>query len=145
MNAEIERLIAEEDAGWVAFSAMLHRIPPERLEEPGVTGEGWSAKDVMFHVGAWLAEASRQLERIREGTYVEPGTSTQVLNDEWFALSRTLDAVTVRVELEASRVMARGSLGSLGAPTPLAVGWFEESGALHYAEHLPSLGRWLGT
>jgi hypothetical protein len=28
--------------------------------------------------------------------------------------------------------------------TPLAREWFEESGSLHYAEHIGSLGRWLG-
>lgn len=143
MNAEIERLIVEEDEGWLAFHEVLRRVPASRVEEPKVTPEGWSAKDVMFHVGAWLAEASRQLERILEGTYVEPRVTTQQLNDEWFALSRTLDPVTVRAELEASRVMARGSLGALEAVTPVAREWFEESGALHYAEHLPSLGRWL--
>ena len=104
MNAEIERMIEEEDEGWLAFHALLHRVPPSRIEEPRVTPEGWSAKDVMFHVGAWLAEASRQLERIREGTYEPPAASTQTLNDEWFALSRTLDPATVWAELEASRV-----------------------------------------
>ncbi len=144
MNAEIERMIVEEDEGWLAFHALLHRVPPSRIEEPRVTPEGWSPKDVMFHVGAWLAEASRQLERIREGTYEPPAAPTQTLNDEWFALSRTLDPATVWAELEASRVMARGSLGALDTVTPLAREWFEESGALHYAEHIGSLGRWLG-
>jgi hypothetical protein len=144
MNPEIERLIVEEDEGWLAFHASVQRIPASRIDEPKVTSEGWSPKDVMFHVGAWLAEASRQLERIREGTYEEPLATTQQQNDEWFALSRTLDPGTVRTELEASRVMARGSLGTLESVTPLAREWFEESGALHYAEHLTSLDRWLG-
>jgi hypothetical protein len=97
----------------------------------------------MFHVGAWLAEAARQLERIREGTYAEPTETTQSLNDAWFALSRQLDRGIVRAELEAARVIARGSLGTLPEVTPLAREWFEESGVQHYAEHVPGLERWL--
>ena len=66
MTPEIERLIVEEDRAWSTLHAIFERVPPARFEEPHVTPGGWSAKDVMFHVGAWLAEASRQLERIRE-------------------------------------------------------------------------------
>jgi len=143
MTPEIERLIVEEDRAWSSLHALFERVPPSRFEDPQVTSGGWSAKDVMFHVGAWLAEASRQLERIREGTYEEPRVTSQELNDEWFALSRTLDPVTVRAELEAGRVMARETLGTLGEVTPLVREWFEESGVLHYAEHAVSLERWL--
>ena len=143
MTPEIERMIVEEDAAWLGLHAVLARVPSERLEEQAVTPDGWSAKDVMFHLAAWLAEASRQLVRIREGTYAEPLEATQALNDRWFAMSRTLDTPTVRVGLEAARVMARGSLGSLREMGPLAREWFEESGALHYAEHVRDLERWL--
>ena len=37
--------------------------------EPSATPDGWSPKDVMFHVGAWLAECAKVLEQIREGTF----------------------------------------------------------------------------
>ena len=143
MTPEIERLIVEEDRAWSTLHAIFERVPPARFEEPHVTPGGWSAKDVMFHVGAWLAEASRQLERIREGTYEPPRATSQELNEEWFELSRTLDIVTVRAELEAGRVMARETLGTLPEVTPLVREWFEESGVLHYTEHAASLERWL--
>jgi hypothetical protein len=113
------------------------------LEEPSVTDEGWSAKDVMFHVGAWLAEAARQLERIREGTYAVDDTTVDERTRAWFALSRTLDIPTVRAELESSRLMAHDALAALPEVTPEAREWFEESAQLHYAEHLSDLVRWL--
>ena|SRR5437773_2100490 len=138
------RLLREEEEGWERLNAVLGRIPEDRLDEPGVTDEDWSPKDVMFHVGAWLAEAARQLERIREGTYVVEDDTIEDRNQAWFALSKTLDVPTVRAELETSRVMAREAMTALTGLTPEAREWFEESAGLHYAEHVPDLVRWLG-
>ena len=137
------RLLQDEEEGWRMLHDVLGRIPKDRLDEPSVTDDGWSAKDVMFHVGAWLAEAARQLERIREGTYVDEGVSVEDRNRAWFALSRTLDLPTVRAELESSRIMARDALYALPELTAEAREWFEESAGLHYAEHVPGLVRWL--
>jgi hypothetical protein len=108
-----------------------------------VTPEGWSPKDVMFHIGAWLAEAARQLDRIREGTYRQQEYTVEELNRAWFALSRTLDVPTARAELESARVIAREALGALPTVTTDARGWFEESAWLHYDEHVVDLERWL--
>ena len=143
MIAEAARLISEEERGWAELRAVLGRIPKARLEEPSVTDTGWSPKDVMFHVGAWLALAARQLDRIREGTYAVDGISPDERNRDWFELSRTLDVPTVRAELESSRLIAHDALAALSAVTPEAREWFEESAPLHYAEHLPGLVRWL--
>jgi hypothetical protein len=138
-----ERLLREEDDGWTSLHGVLGSIPKERLEEGGVTDDGWSPKDVMFHVGAWLAEAARQLERMRVGTYVVEGDSVEDRNRAWFELSRTLDVPTARAELESSRVIAREALAALPELSPEAREWFEESAGLHYAEHVPDLVRWL--
>ena len=143
MIGEAARLISEEERGWAEFRVVLGRIPKARLEEPSVTDDGWSPKDVMFHVGAWLALAARQLDRIREGTYAIDGITPDERNREWLALSRTLDVPTVRAELESSRLIAHDALAALPAVTPEAREWFEESAPLHYAEHLPVLVRWL--
>ena len=137
------RLLRDEQEGWERLHAVLGRIPRERLDEAGVTDDGWSPKDVMFHIGAWLAEAARQLERIHEGTYVVEDDTVEERNEAWFALSKTLDISTVRAELESSRVMAREALSVLAEITPEARGWFEESAGLHYAEPVPDLVRWL--
>jgi len=143
MTEDGDRLLQEEDEGWRLLHDVLGRIPKGRLDEPGVTPDGWSAKDVMFHVGAWLAEAARQLERIREGTYRAEDDDVEDRNQAWFALSQTLELSTVRAELESSRVMAREALTALPELTADAREWFEESAGLHYAEHVPDLVRWL--
>jgi hypothetical protein len=143
-----ERLLLEEDEGWRALHATLHRIPAERMEEPSVTPEGWSPKDVAFHVAAWLAEAAAYLRRMAAGTFdpSEDPTREQIerMNAEWLAASRGMDVATVRAELESARVEMRLAWGDLPEITPDAWSWFDESGARHYADHAHDLRRWLG-
>jgi hypothetical protein len=141
---DLRRLLAEEDAGWRDLRAAFAAVPDKRFEEPGVTPEGWSPKDTMFHVGAWLAECASVLERIEAGASGgDDDESTDEKNASWFAMSRQLDVRTVRAELEAARVSARLRFGSLTRITPEAWSWFQESGPLHYAEHAADLRDWL--
>ncbi len=139
---DVEGLLAAEDAGWLDLCAAFDRLTPEQLEHPGITPDGWSAKDVMFHVACWIAECGLQLERIRMGTFEHLDESVDAMNRRWFELSRTMDAATVRTEFIASRTRMIAEFGTLIQATPDAIEWFEESGALHYAEHLEDLRSW---
>ena len=144
--SDVGRLLDDEDRGWQELHATLARIPRERFEEPTVTPEGWSPKDVMFHIAGWLADCETVLEQIRGSTF-DPATHTEdveATNRAWFELSRTLDPRTVHVEMEASRQRARLCFGTLPQVTPEAWEWFEESGPLHYAKHVNDLEAWLG-
>jgi hypothetical protein len=143
-----QRILIQEDEGWRAFHEALRSIPPERMQEPTVTPEGWSPKDVTFHVAAWLAEACSNLQRMRAGTFdpADDPTREQIhrMNAGWFEASRTMDVPTVRAELEAARACMRLAWGELPAVTSDAWSWFDESGPRHYAEHVRDLRRWLG-
>ncbi|MCI4355347.1 MAG: maleylpyruvate isomerase N-terminal domain-containing protein, partial [Thermoplasmata archaeon] len=128
-------------SGWLRLHALFAAIPQERYEEPSLTPEGWSAKDVMFHVGAWLAECAQVLERIRGGTFdpVEPEPSTEERNRIWFEISRRMEPNDVRAVFEGARHKTRGCFARLPSMTPDAWAWFEESGPLHYASHASDL------
>jgi hypothetical protein len=146
MDAEAERLAAEEDAAWAELHALFDAIPSDRFEEPKLTSEGWSPKDAMFHIAAWCAEAANQLERMRMGTYVDPLIDTETQNREWFAISKDLDVRTVTAEVHAARTKMRQEWCQLceqTPPTPEAVEWFEESGHIHYRGHRRELLTWL--
>jgi hypothetical protein len=140
---DVDRLLADEDAGWRALHQAFDAIPRERLDEPGVTPDGWTAKDVMFHVGAWCAECGNQLERIRLGTYLTHDWETDRKNREWFETSRRLDIPTVQAEITAAHARMLQEWAALGEITPPAWEWLEESGPLHYAEHLRDIHAWL--
>ena len=62
-------LMAAEDAGWDELHALMDSLTPQETEQPGYYPEGWSAKDLLAHIGSWLAEAGVFLLRIRVGTY----------------------------------------------------------------------------
>lgn len=134
-----EDLCRREDAGWTRLHALLERLSPAALVSPVLNDDGWSPKDVMFHIGAWQAEAGRQLDRMRAGTYEEPELDIDAVNAAWLELSRDLDLKIAEAELIASRARLLKGFASLPEITPAAEEWFTESGELHYREHLPEL------
>jgi hypothetical protein len=144
---DVMGMLDREDEGWRRLQAVFARIPEDRFETPGLTDEGWSPKDMMFHIGAWLAECGRILDQIRDGTYRsdefdEPGT-TDRMNAEWFERSKEMDPTEVRAVYESARLRAREAFGAMSEVTTDAWEWFDESGPLHYDEHGKALEDWL--
>ena len=132
-------LVDREEAAWIELHGALGAFRPEQLEAASLNKEGWSPKDVMFHIGTWLAEAGKQLERMCMGTFVERELDTDELNARWLEVSRSLDVETAKAELTSSRTRMLQALEALPEITPKAQEWFEESGDVHYFEHLPEL------
>jgi len=65
-------LMRNEEAGWTELNGLLHGLTAEQLTAPGYTDEGWSIKDMMWHIAAWSADAASHFERMRAGTF-DPG------------------------------------------------------------------------
>ncbi len=145
---DLDRLIAEEDAGWTRLAEVLASIPPGRLEEPTVTEEGWSPKDVMFHVGFWMGDCADVLGRIAAGDWDGGGDETpatiETANREGFGRSRAMPLDAARDGFRRSRERMLAAFRALEEVTPAAWEWFEESGPLHYAKHVEDLRAWLG-
>ncbi len=137
-----DELLKEEDEVWEEVCRILDRLTPEQMKESGMTEAGWSVKDLLWHFQCWTAESARQLERIRLGTYEEQDWDTDGLNQRYFEESRGLDLATVRACLSASRNRALQEWAAVGELTPEAVEWFEESGPVHFRDHLPELRAW---
>ena len=140
---DVERLLADEERAWLAFTEVFGDAPPGRFDEPSVTHEGWSPKDVMYHVAAWAEEAAKVLGRIAAGTHREGGPDVQTRNEEWFEVGRGLDDDVVRIRFAKGRVAMRQAFTRLSEVDTSAWEWFEESGARHYEEHLPDLRAFL--
>ncbi|MEO8476575.1 MAG: maleylpyruvate isomerase N-terminal domain-containing protein [Actinomycetota bacterium] len=145
---DLDRLIAEEGAGWTRLSEVLASIPPGRLEEPTVTTEGWSPKDVMFHVGFWMGDCADVLERIAAGDWGggadETPATIEAANREGFRRSHAMVLDEVRDGFRRARERMLTAFRALEEVTPDAWEWFEESGPLHYAKHVEDLRAWLG-
>jgi hypothetical protein len=66
VRIRLELMIAEEKL-WTELQTLVDSLSENLVREPGYFEEGWSAKDLVAHVGGWLAEAGAALERIRFG------------------------------------------------------------------------------
>ena len=127
-------------------------MPPERFDEPSVTDEGWSPKDVMYHVAAWAEEAATVLGRIAAGTHRESDPDTQALNDAWFEMGRGLDDDVVRIRFAKGRTSMRQAFSRLsggrrerlgvvrGVGAPALRGAPARSARVPGARHPPAVG-----
>ncbi|MGH2641076.1 MAG: maleylpyruvate isomerase N-terminal domain-containing protein [Actinomycetota bacterium] len=142
-GANVDELLADEDRLWLELTEVFGDVSPERFDEPSVTPEGWSPKDVMYHVAAWAEEAATVLGRIAAGTHNGSDPDTQALNEEWFEVGRGLDDDVVRIRFAKGRTAMRQAFTRLPDVDAAAWEWFEESGPRHYQEHLPDLRTFL--
>ena len=143
MSVDVERLLVDEERGWLALTEVFGDVPPDRFDEPSVTDRGWSPKDVMYHVAAWAEEAAKVLGRIAAGTHREGEPDVEALNDEWFEVGRGLDDDIVRIRFAKGRMAMRQAFAGLSEVNANAWEWFEESGPRHYEEHMPDLRAFL--
>ena len=140
---DLAEVLAAEDARWAEIHALIGELTPDQVERPGYYREGWSVKDLLAHVGTWLAEAGMMLERIGAGTYRHGELDVDAVNE------RTLDAMhdvalpVVTAQATAARTRMRHALVELREPSTDATWWIRKAGPDHYAEHLPRLREWV--
>jgi hypothetical protein len=135
-------LVQEEDEGYESLTALLARLAAQDLTEPGLTPD-WTVKDLLAHLGCWMAEAAHVLERVRLGTWESSPLDVDAKNREFYDACCDLDARAVKCELWSARAMMLHAWGALPEITPVAEEWFVESGSAHYREHLPDLERFV--
>ena len=136
-------MMAPEDAGWDEFHALMESLTPEEVETRGYFAEGWSAKDLLAHIGSWLAEAGVFLIRIRMGTYKAEDLDIDAMNRTFLDIMKDVPLQTVRAQASAARARMLLAWGQLPELTPDAVFWIRKAGAEHYEEHLPRLREWV--
>ena len=142
MTNRRQELILEEDARWAELHASLEGVPHERLLEPGVT-EQWTAKDLLAHLGCWMAEAANVLEQIRFGTYESRRIDLDAMNAEFYEATKDQSLRDIWAEMEAARTRMFQEWAALPDITHQAEEWFVESGPAHVTEHLPQLQAFL--
>ncbi len=136
-------LMEEEDRLWAELQALVRSLPASQVAIPGYFEEGWSAKDLVAHVGSWLAEAGVVLERIRFGTYRADEIDIDAMNKQFYEAMRDVAFETVRAQASAARTRMLRAWGSIEEDTPDSDRWIRKSGPEHYAEHLPRLREWV--
>jgi len=136
-------MIRQEDEAWARFETVVESLSEEQALEPGYyPDDGWSVKDLVAHIGSWMAEASNMLERIRFGTYAPDTRDTDDLNKQFYEANRDLPLDVVRAECQSARVRILQEWDALAEITTEAAEWFEESAAKHCVEHQARLEEW---
>jgi hypothetical protein len=132
-----------EDAGWDELHALVDSLTPEEAERPGYYEEGWSASDLLGHIGSWLAAAASVLERIRAGTYRPEEIDIDAWNERFLEAMKDVPFHDVKVQAFAARARMLQAWNELDELTPDAAFWIRKSGADHYAQHLRRLREWV--
>ena len=136
-------LLGEEERLWTELHRIVDSLPDDKVEEPGYFAEGWSAKDLVAHIGSWLAEAGVILERIRFGTYRPQEIDIDAMNKTFYDSMHDVAFPDVRAQGIAARSRMLRAWRSLPEGSPEADGWIRKAGPEHYTEHLPRLREWV--
>jgi hypothetical protein len=135
--------IEAERAGWYEIIGLVRSLTPEECLEPGYQRDpDWTVRDVVAHLGTWLAEAQQQFERISAGTYEGHEVDVDALNASLLAAmaGQPWDVAWVQANAGRSRMVEEWWL--LDRPADEAAWWIRKSGSDHYAEHLDRLREW---
>jgi len=136
-------LMTEEERLWTELQSLVDSLPENLVGEPGYFEEGWSAKDLVAHLGGWLAEAGAVLERIRFGTYRSEEIDIDTTNATVYAAMREVPFSDVRAQGIAARNQMLRAWRSLPESSAEADRWIRKAGPDHYEEHLPRLREWV--
>ena len=133
-----------ERAGWHELTALVRSLAPGECLEPGYYRQpDWTVRDVVAHLGTWLAEAEVQLERMSAGTYEGHDIDVDAMNAAFLASMRDQPWDVAWVQANAGRTRMVQEWYSLQQPNDEAAWWIRKSGCDHYADHLDRLRAWV--
>ncbi len=133
-----------ERQGWYELVELIHRLALEECLEPGYYRDpDWSVRDVVAHLGTWLAEAQVQFMRMTAGTYEGHDIDVDALN------AALLDAMAGQpwevawIQANAARTRMLEEWYALREPSEEAAWWIRKGAADHFSEHLGGLREWV--
>ena len=137
-EAELERTT------WHELGSLVRSLTPAECLVPGYYKDpDWSVRDVVAHIGTWLAYAEVQLERMRAGTYTGHGdVNVDALNAEMLSAMRDQPWDVAWTQANSARTMMLQDWYALSDNNAESVWWINKSGGEHYEEHLPRLRQW---
>ncbi len=134
-----------EAQGWRHLVEIVRSLTLEQRLAPGYYVDPvWSVRDVVGHIGTWLAEAGVQFERIRAGTYEGHDVDIDGLNATFLEAMRDQPWDITWTQANAGRTRMRQAWTELLEPSEEAAWWIRKSGVDHYEEHLDRLEVWVG-
>jgi hypothetical protein len=138
------REIEVERRGWYELVDLVRQLASEETLIHGYyVDPAWSVRDLVAHIGTWLAQAETQLERMRAGTYEGHDIDIDALNAAMLADMADQPWTVAWVLANAGRTLMLQDWYALAQPSDEAAWWIRKSGGDHYAEHLDRLREWV--
>ncbi len=137
--AEVEA----ERRGWYEVLALVRSLTPRECVEPGYYRDpDWTVRDVVAHLGTWLAEAQVQFERITAGTYDGHDVDIDGLNAALLEAMVGQPWEVAWLQAQAARTRMLDEWRTLAVQNDEAAWWIRKAGNEHYHEHLGRLTEW---
>jgi hypothetical protein len=138
--AEIEA----ERRGWYELLPLVRSLTPEECLEPGYYRDpDWTVRDVVAHIGTWLAQAEVQFTRMTAGTYEGHDVDIDALNAQMLDAMQGQPWDVAWVQANAARTRMLAEWYDLREPSDEAAWWIRKCGPEHYAQHMPRLHEWV--
>lgn len=135
--------LAAEREGWYQVERLIRSLTPRECLEPGYYRDpDWTVRDVVAHLGTWLAEAGQQLERMMAGTYTGHDIDIDGLNARFLAAMQGQPWEVAWPQASAARTRMLLAWAALPGPDEESAWWIHKAGPEHYAEHLGRLREW---
>lgn len=133
-----------ERSGWYELASLVRSLTPEECLAPGYYRQpDWTVRDLVAHLGTWLAEAQVQFERMTAGTYEGHDLDVDALNATFLAAMEGQPWEVAWVQANAGRTRMVDEWALLEQPTEEAAWWIRKSGSSHYADHVGRLREWI--
>jgi hypothetical protein len=129
---------------WSELTDLCRELSPRERLAPGYyVDPDWSVRDLVGHIGGWLAEGKAQLERIGAGTYDPHEVDIDALNAQLLAALHDQPWDLVWTQAHAARTKLLAAWYEIAERSADADWWIRKVGADHYEEHLPRLREWV--
>lgn len=139
-TAEVEL----ERSRWKAITAFVELLNESERLAPGYYRDpDWSVKDLIAHLGAWMAEARVQLVDIAANSYAPHDADVEERNAATLAATKAEPWERVWARTIGARAWMLEAWFGLRRPDEAANQWLRKAGAEHYGEHLSRLRDWV--
>ncbi len=133
-----------ERVGWYALTDLVRSLEPDERLVPGYYRDpAWSVRDLVGHIGTWLAEAAVQFERIHAGTYEGHDIDVDAMNAVFLEAMRDQPWDVAWIQANAGRTRMRLAWAELREPSAEAEWWIRKSAVEHYGQHVGRLEAWV--
>ena len=137
--------IAKERQGWQEIVALVRSLTADEWLEPGYYRDpDWTVRDVVAHLGTWLAEAEIQFQRITAGTYGGNDIDIDTTNAVFLEAMTGQPWEVAWVQANSARTRMIDEWYDLSDRNDEAAWWIRKTASDHYAEHLDRLREWVG-